>query len=164
MGRTVGIDLGTTNSVLAVMEGGTPVVVANAEGHLRPGMFVNVSVVLPAREEVLAIEPMRELRDRNRRRVAEAISATLKEAFTPGMDRATALRTAVAALPASGSVSTIDPPHRPSSIGCTKRLRCASVPSRSMTRAISGEATALTSWKVAAMAPTANENRKRNPM
>jgi molecular chaperone DnaK len=33
MGRTVGIDLGTTNSVLAVMEGGTPVVVANAEGH-----------------------------------------------------------------------------------------------------------------------------------
>ncbi len=32
MAKTVGIDLGTTNSVVAVMEGGTPVVIANAEG------------------------------------------------------------------------------------------------------------------------------------
>jgi molecular chaperone DnaK len=33
MGKTVGIDLGTTNSVVAVMEGGQPVVIANAEGQ-----------------------------------------------------------------------------------------------------------------------------------
>ena len=32
MGRTVGIDLGTTNSVVAVMEAGEPVVIPNAEG------------------------------------------------------------------------------------------------------------------------------------
>lgn len=32
MGRTVGIDLGTTNSVIAVMEAGEPVVIPNAEG------------------------------------------------------------------------------------------------------------------------------------
>src|SRR5471032_1254422 len=32
MARTVGIDLGTTNSVVAVMEGGEPVVIPNAEG------------------------------------------------------------------------------------------------------------------------------------
>ncbi|MDH4389576.1 MAG: molecular chaperone DnaK [Fimbriimonas sp.] len=32
MGKTVGIDLGTTNSVVAVMEGGEPVVIATAEG------------------------------------------------------------------------------------------------------------------------------------
>ncbi len=32
MGKVVGIDLGTTNSVVAVTEGGKPVVVANAEG------------------------------------------------------------------------------------------------------------------------------------
>jgi molecular chaperone DnaK len=32
MGRTVGIDLGTTNSVVAVMEGGEPIVISTAEG------------------------------------------------------------------------------------------------------------------------------------
>ncbi|MEG3440420.1 molecular chaperone DnaK [Pannus brasiliensis CCIBt3594] len=32
MGRVVGIDLGTTNSVVAIMEGGKPVVIANSEG------------------------------------------------------------------------------------------------------------------------------------
>ncbi|MFN5815353.1 MAG: molecular chaperone DnaK, partial [Pseudanabaena sp.] len=32
MGKIVGIDLGTTNSVVAVMEGGKPVVIANSEG------------------------------------------------------------------------------------------------------------------------------------
>lgn len=33
MGRAVGIDLGTTNSALAVMEGSEPTVIANAEGQ-----------------------------------------------------------------------------------------------------------------------------------
>lgn len=32
MSRAVGIDLGTTNSVVAVLEGGEPNVIANAEG------------------------------------------------------------------------------------------------------------------------------------
>jgi molecular chaperone DnaK len=32
MGKIIGIDLGTTNSVVAVMEGGEPVVITNAEG------------------------------------------------------------------------------------------------------------------------------------
>jgi molecular chaperone DnaK len=32
MGKVVGIDLGTTNSVVAVLEGGQPTVIANAEG------------------------------------------------------------------------------------------------------------------------------------
>ena len=33
MGKIVGIDLGTTNSVVAVMEGGDPVVIPTSEGH-----------------------------------------------------------------------------------------------------------------------------------
>src|SRR5262252_7467999 len=32
MGKIIGIDLGTTNSVVAVMEGGEPTVITNAEG------------------------------------------------------------------------------------------------------------------------------------
>lgn len=32
MAKTVGIDLGTTNSVVAVMEGSKPAVIVNAEG------------------------------------------------------------------------------------------------------------------------------------
>ena len=33
MSKIIGIDLGTTNSCVAVMEGGQPVVIPNAEGN-----------------------------------------------------------------------------------------------------------------------------------
>jgi len=32
MSKIIGIDLGTTNSVVAVMEGGEPIIVTNSEG------------------------------------------------------------------------------------------------------------------------------------
>ena len=37
MSKVIGIDLGTTNSCVAIMEGGEPVVIANSEG--RRGTF-----------------------------------------------------------------------------------------------------------------------------
>ena len=43
MGKVVGIDLGTTNSVIAVMEGGKPIVIANAEGLRTTPSVVSVS-------------------------------------------------------------------------------------------------------------------------
>ena len=33
MAKAIGIDLGTTNSVVAVMEGGQPTVIINSEGN-----------------------------------------------------------------------------------------------------------------------------------
>ncbi|HAR97373.1 MAG TPA: molecular chaperone DnaK, partial [Syntrophus sp. (in: bacteria)] len=33
MGKIIGIDLGTTNSCVAIMEGGDPAVIANQEGN-----------------------------------------------------------------------------------------------------------------------------------
>lgn len=43
MGKIIGIDLGTTNSCVAVMEGNEPVVITNAEGHRTTPSIISFS-------------------------------------------------------------------------------------------------------------------------
>jgi molecular chaperone DnaK len=48
MGKVVGIDLGTTNSVVAAIEGGQPSVIINAEG-----LRTTPSIVATKKQELL---------------------------------------------------------------------------------------------------------------
>jgi molecular chaperone DnaK len=50
MGKIIGIDLGTTNSAVAVMEGGEPVVIPSSEGNR---LFPSVVAVNPKTGERL---------------------------------------------------------------------------------------------------------------
>ena len=61
MSKVIGIDLGTTNSVVAVMEGGEPTVITNQEGaRLTPsvvGFLRAVSVGRSAGKTSSCIQP-----------------------------------------------------------------------------------------------------------
>ena len=59
MSKAVGIDLGTTNSVVAVLEGGDPIVIANADDFSEIGFISEASaegVVVDAAGNVYAGE------------------------------------------------------------------------------------------------------------
>lgn len=72
MGKIIGIDLGTTNSCVAVMEGGQPTVIVNSEGTR-----TTPSVVAFTKKERDLWENLRSVRQ----------SQILKELFLPLRER-----------------------------------------------------------------------------
>ena len=57
MGRVIGIDLGTTNSVVAIMEAGEPAVVTNSEGGRITPSVVAISKTAVASRANQSIRP-----------------------------------------------------------------------------------------------------------
>src|ERR1044071_1323212 len=82
MARAVGIDLGTTNSVVAVLEGGDPVVVANSEGSR-----TTPSVVAFARNgEVLVGQPAKNQAVTNVDRTVRSVKRHMGTDWTVDID------------------------------------------------------------------------------
>src|SRR5213592_1158752 len=54
--KIIGIDLGTTNSVVAVMEGGDPVVIPNADGERLVGQVAKRQAVTNPQNTVFSIK------------------------------------------------------------------------------------------------------------
>jgi molecular chaperone DnaK len=82
MARAVGIDLGTTNSVVAVLEGGDPVVVANSEGSR-----TTPSVVAFARNgEVLVGQPAKNQAVTNVDRTVRSVKRQMGTDWTIDID------------------------------------------------------------------------------
>jgi molecular chaperone DnaK len=97
MGKIIGIDLGTTNSVMAVMEGGDPVVIPNAEGsRITPsvvavnpktdermvGQVAKRQAVVNAQNTIFSIKRFmgRKFNDPEVQRVIKLVPYTVKEA------------------------------------------------------------------------------------
>ena len=82
MSRAVGIDLGTTNSVVAVLEGGEPTVIANAEGFR-----TTPSVVAFTKDgEVLVGEPAKRQAVTNVDRTIASVKRHIGTDWTVGID------------------------------------------------------------------------------
>ena len=82
MGKAVGIDLGTTNSVVSVLEGGDPVVIANAEGFR-----TTASVVAFARDgEVLVGEVAKRQAITNPGRTVRSVKRHMGTAWKQSVD------------------------------------------------------------------------------
>ena len=76
MGKIIGIDLGTTNSCVAVMEGGKPRVIENAEGDR-----TTPSIVAFANDEVLVGQPAKRQSVTNPKNTLNAIKRLIGRTF-----------------------------------------------------------------------------------
>jgi molecular chaperone DnaK len=59
MGKIIGIDLGTSNSAAAVMEGGKPIIIPSAEGTTLGGKAFPSYVAFTKDDQLLVGEPAR---------------------------------------------------------------------------------------------------------
>src|SRR5512143_2517031 len=56
MGKIIGIDLGTTNSVVAVMQGGEPVVIPSADHERLVGRVARNQAIINAQNTIFSIK------------------------------------------------------------------------------------------------------------
>ncbi len=83
MGRIIGIDLGTTNSCVAVMEGGKPKVIENSEGDRTTPSIV----AFGAEKEVLVGQPAKRQAVTNPMDTLYAVKRLIGRRFDEKADR-----------------------------------------------------------------------------
>ncbi len=85
MSRIVGIDLGTTNSVVAVLEGGRPQVIASAEGGRTTPSVVGFSRDQELLVEGFTVHAFVTREDFKAIRPPEAVELALQRVFGPSV-------------------------------------------------------------------------------
>lgn len=94
MGKIIGIDLGTTNSCMAVVEGGKPIIITNAEGQRTTPSIVSFS----KNGDILVGEPAKRQAVANSERTISSIKRKMGTNYTVSIDGKTYTPQAISAL------------------------------------------------------------------
>lgn len=94
MGKVIGIDLGTTNSCVAVVEGGKPIVITNAEGQRTTPSIVSFTKT----GDILVGEPAKRQAIANSERTITSIKRRMGTNYTVSIDGKTYTPQAISAL------------------------------------------------------------------